>query len=454
MYRLKKMRHTFGKPLYLFALLFITVVLTQVCFGAETNESIDAAGRITVTDVTVDPSVLMTGDVGLVTFTVENTGSSNVAISNAELISKDITVLNGDIYKSSRTIGAGTKTQFSFTILANQPENIYYPAFYLNYKDAGSLRYNIPIRVEEPELAISVSGLPDSFSKGVKSRISLMLGNAKSVNMTGITVVPSGEGIQFNQTSFFIGNIGPHSEKSIPFEITPSVPTNLAFNVSYTCGMNAHQAFYSIPVTLGEDKLAADPIINNVEFSSGTTGSTLSGDVSNAGLSDAYGVIVSYAGGLDGAENPNQKYVIGTVESGDYASFEIVYPQNLKSVPVEIQFKDESGNQFSKKITLEPDQSSAGSGIGSNAAPGGSFNAAGGPPGNFPTGGASTASAGSGGSRGGVNPMNPLSGAGNGLNGLPITEMIYGVAGLLVLIILWIIWRRKFKGKKISFTPK
>ncbi|PKP51984.1 MAG: hypothetical protein CVT90_02840, partial [Candidatus Altiarchaeales archaeon HGW-Altiarchaeales-3] len=256
--------------------IILLLLVPCVCLGVETNESA-AAGKVTVTDVVIDPSVLMTGDVGMVTFTVENTGSSNVAISDAHLISKDITVLNSDIYLGSRTIGAGTTMKFTFTILANQPENIYYPAFYLNYKDAGSLRYNIPVRVEEPQLAISVAGIPETYSKGVTSKINIQLGNAKSVNMTGITVIPSGEGIQCNRTSFFIGDLGPHTEKSVAFEIIPSVTTNLNFNVSYTCGMNSHQTSYSIPVVLGTDKLAAEPILNNIEVTTGTSGSVLSG---------------------------------------------------------------------------------------------------------------------------------------------------------------------------------
>jgi len=430
-------------------IFLITILAIQPGIAVESNETVDAAGKVTVTNVVVEPSVLMTGDVGLVTFTVENTGLSNVVISNAELISKDITVLNSEIYSSSRTIGAGTEMKFSFTILANQPENIYYPAFYLNYRDAGSLRYNIPIRVEEPQLSLSVSNLPDTFSKGVKSSIALHLGNAKSVNMTGITIVPSGEGIQFNQTSFFIGNLPAHSEKAVIFEITPSTPSTLGFNVSYTCGMNAHDAHFSIPIIPGEDKLAADPIINNIEISSETNGKSISGDVSNAGLTDAYGVIVSYAGEGSESDNPNFKYVIGTVESGDYASFEIIIPQNVQTVPVEIHYKDNSGNQFVKNITIDAMQINGASSMQGNTPAG--FEGTGG---TIPAGAPSGSTASSGTGNRGMNPMNPMSGMGRGAGGLPVTEILYGAFILAVVIGGWIIWRRKIKGKKITFSRK
>lgn len=431
-----------------FALLICILICTQPVFGAGTNETIDAAGRVTVTDVVIEPSVLMTGDVGLITFIVENTGLTNVAITDAQLISKEIVVLNSDVYKTSRTIGAGTRTKFTFTILANQPENIYYPAFYINYRDAGSLRYNVPIRVEEPNLAISVSGIPQVFSKGVTTQLSLLLGNAKSVNITGITIVPSGDEIQIDKTSAFIGDLPPHSEKAVLFEITPLKESDLTFNISYTCGMNAHDTSYSIVIPLGTDKLAADPLINNIEISSGSGGNIIAGDVSNAGLSDAYGVIVALESSSDDSGDPNQKYVIGTITSGDFASFEITVPQNLKSVPLVILFKDSSGNQYSKNISIDTNQVNGGFGSSLNQAPGG-FSGDGNPP----MGTASRQSGGFSSSRG-TNPMNPLSGMGSGMNSLPVMEILYGIGILLAIVIIWKIWKKKIRGRKIRISFK
>jgi len=435
-----------------FSVLLVLVLCSVPVLGAETNASNDAAGRVTVTDVEIEPSVLMTGDVGLITFTVENTGSSNVVITDAQLISKDIVVLNSDVYKVSRTIGAGTKTKFSFSILANQPENIYYPAFYINYKDAGSLRYNVPIRIEEPYLAVSVSGIPEVFTKGVTTRLTLLLGNAKSVNMTGITVIPSGDGIQCNRTSAFIGDLPPHSEKAILFEITPSKATDLTFNISYTCGMNAHETSYTIPIPLGTDKLAADPLINNIEITSGTDGNTITGDVSNAGLSDAYGVVVALESAAGESGNPNQKYVIGTITTGDFASFEITVPQNLKTVPLVILYKDSSGNQFTKNISIDIDRVNGGAGVGMNGASG-AFPGGQSPPSGAPSG-TSSGQAGGSGPSGRTNPMNPLSSMGSGLSSLPITEILYGIGILFALVIIWKIWKKFTNGRKIRITFK
>jgi hypothetical protein len=434
-------------------IVILLILIPQICMGTETNESI-AAGKVTVTDVVIDPSVLMTGDVGMVTCTVENTGESNVVISDAHLISKEITVLNSDTYLGSRTIGAGTEMKFSFTILANQPENIYYPAFYLNYKDAGSLRYNIPLRIEEPQLAVSVAGIPETFSRGVTSTITLHLGNAKSVNMTGITIIPSGDGIKCNQTSSFIGNLGPHSEKLIGFDIIPLSSSILNFNISYTCGMNSHYTSYSIPIVPGTDKLAADPVLNNLEVTVEGSGKTLAGDISNTGISDAYGVVVSLQGAVGDDGNPNQKYAIGTISSGDFESFEISIPADLKKVPLVTSYKDVSGNRFTKNSTVDIDEICGESSFGF---PAGSGPAVGFPPGSSGgTGSSSEIPPGEQGGRvgSGVNPMNPLSGAGGGMSGLPVMEILIVVGTIIALIITRKIWNLKKKGKKITFTMK
>jgi len=429
--------------------IFLLVAGSQCCLALETNETIDAAGKVTVTDAVIEPSVLMTGDIGLLTCTVENTGTSNVVISDARLISKELTVLNSDTYSSSRTIGAGTKMQFTFSIVANQPENIYYPAFYLNYQNAGSLRYNIPVRVETPQLELYASGIPDNYAKGVSKTLSLHVGNAKSVNMTGITIIPSGEGIQCNMTSFFIGDLNPHSEKAFNFSIIPSVSSNLYFNVTYTCGMNSHSTTFSIPIALGNDKLAAEPVLNNIEVATASSETTLSGDISNTGITDAYGVVVSLesAAGPDG--NPNQKYAIGSITAGDYESFEMKIPSGSKEVPIVIQYKDSSGNQFSKSLTLNMEQISGGT-TGSAVNSAGVVDGAGGPPGVSTSSGTRFGSS----SRSGANPMNPLSGMGSGLSGIPVMEILYGIIILIVVILLWIIWKRKMKGRKISFNVK
>ncbi len=224
--------------------------------------------------------------------------------------------------------------------------------------------------------------------------------------------------------------------------------------------MNSHQTSYSVPITLGTDKLAAEPLINNIEVATESGQTTLSGDVSNAGISDAYGVVVALESAAGENGNPNEKYAIGTISAGDYESFDLKIPSGSKIVPVVIQFKDASGNQFSKSLSLDMEKISGGT--QGSAVSGTGMPEGGGPPG---SGGAPSAtqsgsssgskSTGSSTSRtGGVNPMNPLSGMGSGMSGLPIMEIIYGIIILIVVIVIWVLWKRKMKGRKISLNVK
>ncbi len=212
--------------------------------------------------------------------------------------------------------------------------------------------------------------------------------------------------------------------------------------------MNAHETSYTIEIPLGTDKLAADPLINNIEVTSGSDGNTIAGDVSNAGLSDAYGVVVALESAADESGNPNQKYVIGTITSGDFSSFEITVPQNLKSVPLVILFKDSSGNQFSKNISIDTNQVNGGLGSVINGVSGG-FPGGGSPPSGAPSG-----QSGSSGPSGRSNPMNPLSGMGSGMNSVPVMEILYGIGILLILVIIWKLWKRKTNGRKLKISFK
>ena len=429
-----------------FSLLFILLLfLSFTGVTAADEAAINASGKVTVTHIEINPEILIQGDVALVTVTIKNTGNTNVVISDAGLITNDLTVLNSGIYNSQRTIGGGNSMDFTFTIIANQPEGIYYPAFYLDYRDAGSLRYNIPVSVESPELSISSTDIPETYLSEVKNIVTLRIGNPKSVDMTGITITPRGEGIRCNETSDFIGKLGPHNSTMSVFEIIPTVPTNLTFDVNYTCGMNTHHTLFTLPVRIGLNKRAAEPVLNNMQVTSESTGIKLSGDVSNSGLQDAYGVIVTYQNETE-QNNPNLNYVIGTIQSGDYSSFDITLPKNTPpEITLVIQYKDDSGNPFTTSVPVNMDKISSSSsfsfqGISGSSGTGGGTSAA--------AGGTSRGSSTYGGAR------NPFSSLGRGMNSIPVTEIALAIGGIIVLIGVWIFWRKRRPGKKIRIKVK
>ena len=82
------------------------------------------------------------------------------------------------------------------------------------------------------------------------------------------------------------------------------------------------------------------------------TSYTLTGDVNNAGLTDAKSMVVT-VGAPAKAVEPYAQYAIGSLAADDFSSFEITFTSNdLSSVPLVITWKDNDGNSFSSTKNL------------------------------------------------------------------------------------------------------
>ncbi len=96
---------------------------------------------------------------------------------------------------------------------------------------------------------------------------------------------------------------------------------------AYQNGDNDHTADIVLPITLGDNKKAAIPVVNNVELASSGTSYTLTGDVNNAGLTDAKSMVVT-VGAPAKAVEPYAQYAIGSLAADDFSSFEITFTSN------------------------------------------------------------------------------------------------------------------------------
>jgi hypothetical protein len=309
-----------------------------------------AASQVSVTNVQLDPPILMPGDIGLVIIEVTNSGSQSVPLDTASIFTREITVVNENAYLSLGTLGAGNKMTFTYTLEAGRKDGVYYPIFSLSFRNPGadSLRYPIAIKVESSELQLSVIAEPDTFSSGRTDAITLLVGNPREDALNGIVIVPHGEGINFTQKSYFVGDLDPGMSSRVTFNVTPSLPSTITFTAQYRNGMNDHFVSISMPVSFGTDKTRADPVVNNYQLSQEGLVYTLTGDVTNAGLSDAHGVVVM-VGPPARAVDPNPVSPIGSLQPDDLSSFEISFTApNLTEIPVLITFKDLDGNTFQK----------------------------------------------------------------------------------------------------------
>lgn len=325
-------------------ILLVAVLIMPAAAQLEPEMS---AAQVTVTNVTINPGVFFENDIGIVTIEVTNNGPDSVAIRRATIYGGDITVLS-QAYDTTTVIGSGNKMKFTFTIQADNPPGIYYPLFSLDFRDAGYLRYPIPIRVDNQILTIAVLEKPDVFNAGRKDRIDLLIGNPRDNQVTGVVVHYQGDLIDITPTSSFIGNLNPDQSQRVSINVTPEKPTSLNISVEYRNGVNTHSNSQILPINFGESKTEANPVLTNlvVEFRDGHY--VLTGDVYNAGLEVANSVVLT-TGGEVVPVDPYRNYVVGSLLPDDFSSFELTFQaSNTSSVPVTVEYRDIDGNPYEK----------------------------------------------------------------------------------------------------------
>ena len=340
------------------ALCAISCVVTAQDVFSETE---GAAAQVTVTDLEIDPEVFIRGDTGTIMVEVTNNGDVPVNLGRALLRDNDITVVKESAnYDSLGPIGAGNRMQFTFTVRADTPDGIYYPKFELQFREATSLRYRIPIRVESTELEVILAGRPDEFLETAKETITIAVGNPRENTVNGVSISAAGEGIEVTESGYFIGNLAPDQSEEVDFEISASKSSTLVVRVQYRNGINIHETLLSIPVSLTGGKIKAEPILNNIEIQAETGYYQVTGDVTNAGLDSAKSVLITTGAPAEPVD-PYRVYVVGSLDTDDFSSFELTFKAARgEQVPLIIQYKDEDGNSFEERLLIDLDVAVAG----------------------------------------------------------------------------------------------
>jgi hypothetical protein len=110
--------------------------------------------------------------------------------------------------------------------------------------------------------------------------------------------------------------------------------------------MNTHISSLSLPIEVGESKTGPIMVVNNLQISSSGLSYTVSGDVNNAGITDAKSVVISVGSPARGID-PYSRYVVGSLESDDFSSFEVTFSgEGLTEVPIVVSYKDFDGNDY------------------------------------------------------------------------------------------------------------
>ena len=335
------------KPLYL-------VIVSLVCAVAAVAGPASAGpADITVTSSSIDPPVLMKGDTGMLTVTIQNNGADPVSIKSARLFGSGVVALS-DSYPSVGEIGAGNAKTFTFTVRADAGEGTFYPMFVLDFVNAGSLRYPVPVQVEDTPLSISVIRKPDAFAEGRTADITIRVANPRPNAASGVQVVPQGTGFSVTPSSAFIGALSADGSGTAVFNLTPAAETTAAFQVVWRNGINTHTADLILPITFDEDKRQADPVITNVEVRQEAKGYRIVGDVMNAGLESARSVIIS-PGEPATPTDPYRIYIVGTLDPDDASPFEVTLQADagVTEIPIVIEYRDADGNRYTATTMVD-----------------------------------------------------------------------------------------------------
>jgi hypothetical protein len=420
-------------------MLIITVFLLLVATATAATSTNAVGAQVHVTSVEIDPGVFYPFETGTITVQVLNSGNQSATLGSATVIDNKIDLLNEHSYDSQVTLGPGDDMTYTFVVKADVSDGTYFPLFTISFKDAGNLNYPIKVDVDSTKIRASISKKPDTFSVLKKDTVNVSIINPRKGDITNVLVIPEGTGIDVTPSEFFVGILRAGSSVQVPFQVTPGQQSNLTFHVSFRNGDNKHTTDVTLPILLGEDKMAVVPVVNNVALTSSGSTYTVTGDISNAGLTDAKSI------------EPYAEYAIGSLASDDFSSFELSFTGNdLSAVPLIITWKDKDGNSFSTTKDLDLRSGSTGTSLGISTGTGTSSS------GTTGSSGTATVTSGSASSRTAGGPQGSGSIFGfAGSRGGGISSFYPVIAGGIILVVGIVLYKkRKWIAAKIPKIKK
>ena len=273
---------------------------------------------------------------GTITVTLMNSGTSSVGLSKSGYPEREGPCHEQGQLEHHEFHRTGINLTYSFLVKVDPPDGTYFPLFTVGAQNAGSIHYPLTIKVDSADIQAGVSQTPDTFALSTKDTVNVSIINPRGAAIKNIIITPSGQGIEVNPTQKYVSTLNGQSSVEIPFSVTPDQDTTLTFHITYQNGDNDHNTDVVLPITLGENKKAALPVVNNVELASSGSAYSLTGDVNNAGLTDAKSMVVT-VGAPAKAVEPYAQYAIGSLAADDFSSFEITFTAtDLSSVPLVI----------------------------------------------------------------------------------------------------------------------
>ena len=342
-----------------FKLLFATAVIALVFIGAGSAATITEPSY-SIQSLTVTPGTLLPGESGQLQFTIQNAGLTPLVIDKISVTdSENVISVKHPAITSLGAIGASKSLTITLPISAKDVDGTFYPTLYVDFKyDSATnlqytyLKYPFAVTVDSKSVSLSVTERPEVFEPDTTQIVGLSIGNLRANQIDSVVVTASGEGVSCEEGMVFAGAIAPGASSDVFLTVITSEKTeSINLDVSYKNGANWHTDTLTIPVEGGELKTGAELFVNNIEITSGASYTTITGDVNNAGLQTAKGLVVS----LNGAEplQPYPVFVVGSLDADGLSEFELTFTNpESDSLDLIFTYKDDNGNTYVQEETV------------------------------------------------------------------------------------------------------
>ena len=318
---------------------------------------------VMISDYNVEPEVLMPGDSGTITVTIQNmdsqsletetttTGKDTPSVStktstrsiSAEIESIRLSSRSSDIewlcegfrrseYYNVGALGPGERITIAIPIkvTTHTSDGTYFPEVCVEVDNGDDVRFPLPVKVESSSVEIIEKDVPSDISLSESKEVAMVVANNRPNAVSGVNVhvKAKSEELEFTPEQIFIGNLAPYEKRALNFSLTPLSAGNndIQFVVEYKNGINSHRNTLETAVFV---RSSADVRLILVDAPK----SVLKGDVAkidfdvaNGMPKDVKAVSVVPARNGEGRERilPSE-YFIGDMEAGDVfsASFDV-----------------------------------------------------------------------------------------------------------------------------------
>jgi len=345
------------------------IVAALVLFATVAVVSAAEGPAVMVTDYKVEPAVLMPGDTGIITVTVQNmdtqssetetttTGkyspSETTKISkrsiSAEIESIRLSGSDKNIqwaregvqrseYYNIGALGPGESITVAIPIKAatHTSDGTYFPEVCIEVDNGDNVRFPVPVKVESSSVEILEKDVPSEISLSESKEIAVVVANNRPNLVSGVNVEvkekesPENDELEFTPERIFIGNLAPYEKRCVNFSFTPLGVSegnkDIQFVVEYKNGINSHRNTLDSTVFV---RSSADLRLILVDAPK----SVLKGEVAKIDFDVANGLpkdvkavsVVPVSNGVERVRILPSENFIGDMEAGDVfsASFDV-----------------------------------------------------------------------------------------------------------------------------------